>query len=136
MKSSLPVSNSDTSREYGPLAQRTTTPLWRCRNSRKAAGAAILCGIGCVLAREFLDRFGVFIQWSAFGLLIVGGLCLLWPLLIAAHRGTLWMKARELLKGGHIQEAAAFQITATPGASKSPSIRKAILANLQPKGVL
>jgi hypothetical protein len=98
---------------------------------RKAAGTAIVCGVGCVLARHFLDKFETVILWTTLGTLAVGFACLVWPLLVAAYRGTLLLKARELLRSGHIQEAAAFRITATPGAAKSGSIRKAIFATVQ-----
>lgn len=100
---------------------------------RKAAGTAIVCGVACVLARHFLDRFESVILWATLVVLAVGAGCLLWPILVAAYRGTLLLKARELLASGHVAEAAAFKITATPGASKVPSIRRAILANLTAK---
>ncbi len=102
---------------------------------RKAAIVAIIFGgsvyvIGGFFA-GFMAKFGDAIYWGLFAVLVIAGACAVWPVLVAAHKGTLWMKSKELLAAGHVAEAAAFQITATPGASESPSIRKQILAKLE-----
>ncbi len=80
-----------------------------------------------------MERFEGPILIGLFAIVAVGFACLAWAVLVAAYRGTLLLKARELFRSGHIQEAAAFRISATPGASKSGSIRKAILATVQAK---
>lgn len=106
---------------------------------RKAAVCSIIFGFGVYIVggffAGFMAKFGDAIYWLMFAALVVTGLLALWPYLVAAHKGTLYRtltgKAQELLAAGHTDAAAAFQITATPGAAAVPSIRKAILATLQ-----
>lgn len=100
---------------------------------RKAAVAAIGCGVGVHLIHAFLAKFGAVLIYGSFALLVIGGACALWPYFVAAVRGTLFRKSKELMKGGHVREAAAFEIAATPNAAKSGQVRKAILAKLEAK---
>lgn len=100
---------------------------------RKAAVAAIACGVGVHLIQAFLAKFQTLILWGSLGLIVVGGGLLLWPFIIAAYRGTLFRKSKELMKAGETRAAAAFEIAATPNAAKSGQVRKAILAKLEAK---
>ncbi len=97
---------------------------------RKAAAVAILCGIAVHLLRAFLDKFQEAILWGAFGLVVVAGACLLWPIIVAAHRGTLWAEAKKLIAKGHIEAAAAMQIMAVPKKFAGAADRKALVASL------
>lgn len=103
-------------------------PIFR---SPKAAFTSIVCGVGCILLRRFMERFETPILIGLFALVAIGFACLVWVLLKAAYHGTLLSKSKELLAAGHVDAAAAFRITATPGASKSRDIRKAILETMK-----
>lgn len=97
---------------------------------RKAAVAAIACGVCVHLLRAFLDKFQTAILWGAFALVVIACACLLWPLIIAAHRGTLLAEAKNLIARGHVDAAAAMQIMATPAKFPGPVDRKALVAEL------